>query len=242
MTQELSALHSSVWRADMGFFDKLKNFVNSGELDKITDAVGKTVNTILNEQTNTRSPAQNTEQARPARRNTAAQSVTPAKPSRKVTAEFYDGENADITVEYSFMLSGDFVETESAACEVDYAAVYAPECTDDYAEYEFSNPVFVVMSAAENEIYDIIDRYKNGAADSSCEITRVSLPNKRIYFKAKLAHRGEITYFYALDRGRIWNNCYIGVNYPPSAAGTPLEAKLTAAVDEAVATYTETIK
>lgn len=234
----------------MGFFDKLKNFVNSGELDKITDAVGKTVNTILNEQAAAHSSSTNTVQTRPQTRqqtptapqNAAAQPVSPAKPSRKITDTFYDGDNAEITVEYSFMLSGDFVESDCGAGEVDYIAVYAPECTDDYADFENSDPIFVVMSAPESEIYDLIENYKNGASITACEITKVSLPNSKIYFKTQLAHRNQITYFYALDRGEIWKNCYIGVKYPPYVAGTPLEAKLKAAVDEAVATYTETIK
>lgn len=226
----------------MGFFDKLRSFVDSGELDKITDAVGKTVSTLLNEQTAVGSSAQSASQSRPASQNISEQAVSHAKPSRRVTECFYDGDDAEITVEYSFMLSGDFVNSDSGAGEVDYCAVYAPECTDDYAEYEPSTPVFLIMNAPEKEIYDIIDNYKEGKVISSCEITKVSLPNSRIFFKAKLAHRGVITYFYALDRGKIWKNCYIGVNYPPSVAGTPLEAKLTAIVDEVAATYTETIK
>jgi len=230
----------------MGFFDKLKSFVSSGELDKITDAVGKTVNTILNEQAAAHSSSTGTvqtpPQTRPAPQNTAAKPVSPAKPSRRITDTFYDGDDAEITVEYSFMLSGDFVESDCGAGEVDYIAVYAPECTDDYADFENSDPIFVVMNAPEKEIYDLIESYKKGAAVTACETTRVSLPNSRIYFKAQLTHRSKITYFYALDRGEIWKNCYIGVKYPPNAAGTPLEAKLKAAVDEAAATYTETIK
>lgn len=39
----------------------------------------------------------------------------------------------------------------------------------------------------------------------------------------------------------MWENSYIGVNYSPLLAGTALEAKLMAAVDEAAATYKETI-
>lgn len=234
----------------MGFFDKLKSFVSSGELDKITDAVGKTVNTILSEQATAHSSSANTVQAhsqtRPqtptAPQNVTTQPVSPAKPSRKITDTFYDGDDAEITIEYSFMLSGDFVESDCGAGEVDYIAVYAPECTDDYADFENSDPIFVVMNAPESEIYDLIESYKNGAAVTACEITKVSLPNSRIYFKAQLTHRSKITYFYALDRGKIWKNCYIGVKYPPCVAGTPLEAKLKAAVDEAAATYTETIK
>lgn len=34
----------------MGFLDKIRSFVESGELDKITEKVGQTVNTLLDEQ------------------------------------------------------------------------------------------------------------------------------------------------------------------------------------------------
>ncbi|WP_178086017.1 hypothetical protein [Huintestinicola sp.] len=33
----------------MGFPDKIRSFVESGELDKITEKVGQTVNTLLDE-------------------------------------------------------------------------------------------------------------------------------------------------------------------------------------------------
>ena len=37
----------------MGFLDKIRSFVESGELDKITEKVGQTVNTLLDEQKKT---------------------------------------------------------------------------------------------------------------------------------------------------------------------------------------------
>lgn len=52
-TQASSVLHSSDWRAEMGFLDKIRSFVESGELDKITEKVGQTVNTLLDEQKKT---------------------------------------------------------------------------------------------------------------------------------------------------------------------------------------------
>ena len=225
----------------MGFLDKIRSFVESGELDKITEKVGQTVNTLLDEQKSAaqyaRSAAQTVTQAAPQ----ASAAVSPAKPSRNVTFTFCDSDdnNADIDIESSFMLSGDFVESRSGAAEIDYCAVYAPESNADYEEGDSSQPVFIIANVAESEIHSIICNYKKGIADSS--ITKVNLPYDRIYFKAKLSHRGIITYFYALDRGHMWENSYIGVNYSPSLAGTALEAKLMAAVDEAAATYKETI-
>ncbi|WP_440300322.1 hypothetical protein [Huintestinicola butyrica] len=53
----------------MGFPDKIRSFVESGELDKITEKVGQTVNTLLDEQKNAaqyaRSAAQTVTQAAP---------------------------------------------------------------------------------------------------------------------------------------------------------------------------------
>ena len=82
------------------------------------------------------------------------------------------------------MLSGDFVESRSGAAETDYCAVYAPESNSDYEEGDSSQPVFIMTNVAESEMHNIICNYKKGIADSS--ITKVSLPNDRIYFKAKL--------------------------------------------------------
>ena len=97
----------------MGFLDKIRSFVEIGELDKITEKVGQTVNTLLDEQKNAaqyaRSAAQTVTQAAPQ----ASAAVSPAKPSRNVTFTFCDSDdnNADIDIECSFMLSGDFVES-----------------------------------------------------------------------------------------------------------------------------------
>lgn len=82
----------------MGFLDKIRSFVESGELDKITEKVGQAVNTLLDEQKNAaqyaRSAAQTVTQAAPQ----ASAAVSPAKPSRNVTFTFCDSDsnNADI--------------------------------------------------------------------------------------------------------------------------------------------------
>ena len=118
----------------MGFPDKIRSFVESGELDKITEKVGQTVNTLLDEPKNAaqyaRSAAQTVTQAAPQ----ASAVASPAKPPRNVTFTFCDSDdnNAAIDVESSFMLSGDFVESRSGAAETDYCAVYAPESNSDY--------------------------------------------------------------------------------------------------------------
>ncbi len=88
----------------------------------------------------------------------ASAAVSPAKPPRNVTFTFCDSD--------------------------DNNAVYALESNSDYEEGDSSQPVFIMTNVAESEIHNIICNYKKGIADSS--ITKVNLPNDRIYFKAKL--------------------------------------------------------
>ncbi|MGN0696998.1 MAG: hypothetical protein ACI4J5_09565 [Oscillospiraceae bacterium] len=66
----------------------------------------------------------------------ASAPVKPPKPARLVKDTYYDDDENDneITVEYSFMLSGDFLPFESHAGEIDYSAVYEPDVDDEYGE------------------------------------------------------------------------------------------------------------
>ncbi|WP_124098038.1 hypothetical protein [Ruminococcus sp. Marseille-P6503] len=167
-----------------------------------------------------------------------------AKPSRLVNEIFYDGDDTVIELKYTFMLSGDFLPFRSGAGEVDYSALYLPYSSEEHGdnEYDSSLPCFCIVSAPENEIYDMIESCRNGSVpDQAFMFLKVSDLGEKIYFKAKVKLRGNILYFYALDRGMSWENNYIGVSYKPDVMGTPLEKKLMAAVDEAAATYKETI-
>lgn len=95
----------------MGLFDKLKCFVNSGELDKLTESAEKTVNTFINEQTaaaqNHSAPSANQNG------NTASDSLLstaniPPKPDFTVNDDYGDKK-------YSFELSGDYFEFKVTA-------------------------------------------------------------------------------------------------------------------------------
>lgn len=167
-----------------------------------------------------------------------------AKPPRLQSDTFFDtDENGnDVEYEFSFMLSGDFLQFESHAMEVDYSAVYEPYSEEEYGDYDIGKPVFMIVNAAEKDIYDMIDTYKHeGTPQNAYSFERVGNLGSKIYFKATVDYHGEILYFYALDRGSMWENCYIGVSYGKNAAGTALEKKLKACLDETVATYKETI-
>lgn len=164
------------------------------------------------------------------------------KPSRCVSESFYDGEDSDIEIEFSFMLSGDFLTDSSGAGEIDYCAVYEPDSDDDHASETFDSdkPYFIITNAAENEIYELIEKYKHeGTPSSVYSFERVGDLGEKIYFRATTKLREDVLYFYAIDRGLLWENNYIGVLYPYAVRGTELEKKLMAIVDEAVHSYNE---
>lgn len=162
----------------------------------------------------------------------------PAKPSREITYEIFDGKDAEIRVKVSFDLSGDFIETE---CEFDYGAMYLPNCDDDFDDnYSDSNtPYFEMVSAPDDEIYYMIDKCQNGGTpDNAMMFLRVDDMGPRSRFKAKVENRGKIEYFYycpLYDYMPDFKTCFT-VSYTHNVVGTPLEKKLMAAVDEAVRT------
>ncbi|MDE7234002.1 MAG: hypothetical protein K2N29_02975, partial [Ruminiclostridium sp.] len=84
--------------------------------------------------------------------------------------------------------------------------------------------------------------YKHGGTPKDVYLfERVSDFGEKVYFRASARFYQSVYYFYAIDRGLTWKNCYIGVTYGENARGTALEKKLMNTVDEAVGTYRETI-
>lgn len=175
----------------------------------------------------------------------ASAPVKAPKPVRLVNDTYYDDdENGEqIEVEYSFMLSGDFLPFDSGAGEIDYSAVYEPDIDDEeYGEYAPEKPAFIIANAADDKIYDMIDNFKNGEAPSGLYLFEpVSDKGSKVYFRAKTDHFGKVLYFYGMDRGMLWENTYIGVEYPKNIMNTPLEARLISEVDSAVSSYREII-
>lgn len=174
----------------------------------------------------------------------ASAPVKAPKPARLVKDTYYDDDENDneITVEYSFMLSGDFLPFECNAGEIDYSAVYEPDSDDEYGEYDSNKPVFIVANAAENYIYDMAEDFKNGKAPSGTYLFEpVSDKGSKVYFRAKTDHFGKILYFYGMDRGNLWKNTYIGAEYPKNIMNTPLEERFISEVDSAVSSYREKI-
>lgn len=163
----------------------------------------------------------------------------PAKPSRKIEFEVFDGENAEIRVKVTFNLSGDFLET---AGDVHYLASYLPTIDDDYdSDYSDSNtPLFGVLDVDDEIIYNMAEKFdKGGVPENAMMFLRVDDMGSRIQFKAKVKNRfGKIEYFYNCQFHDEFNpQSYIGVCYNADVVGTPLEKKLMAAVDEAARTF-----
>ncbi len=120
----------------------------------------------------------------------------PAKPSRKIEFEVFDGENAEIRVKVTFNLSGDFLET---AGDVHYLASYLPTIDDDYdADYSDSNtPLFGVLDVDDEIICNMAEKFdKGGVPENAMMFLPVNDMGPRARFKAKVENRGKIEYFY----------------------------------------------
>lgn len=138
----------------------------------------------------------------------------PAKPSRKIEFEVFDGENAEIRVKVTFNLSGDFLET---AGDVHYLASYLPTIDDDYdADYSDSNtPLFGVLDVDDEIIYNMAEKFdKGGVPENAMMFLPVNDMGPRSRFKAKVEDRGRATYFYYCPLYEHCDlKCQFGVSY-----------------------------
>lgn len=213
-----------------------------GEVTEFVNKAGEVKNKTINQETLRSKPAAQNVSVSGKMQNIIDTGKRPPKSSRCVKETFYDGEDADIEIEFSFMLSGDFLTDSTNAGEIDYCAAYEPDSDDDYASEAFDSdkPYFIITNAAENEIYELIEKYKNeGTPSNVYSFERVGDLGEKIYFRATTKLREDVLYFYAIDRGLLWENNYIGVLYPYAVRGTELEKKLMTIVDEAAHSYNE---
>ena len=160
----------------------------------------------------------------------------PAKPSRKVDFEIYDGEDGEIRTKVTFDLSGDFLDTDGDIC---YIASYLPNINDDDYDSGYSDdntPLFGVVDAPDNKIYELIKKVENGGVpDDALMYLPVNDMGPYVCFKAKVEDRGRATYFYYCPLYEHCDlKCQFGVSYNSDSFGTPLEKKLMAAVDDTV--------
>lgn len=214
----------------MGLFDKIKDFVNSGEIDKITETVGNTVNTFLSEhagvdRTN-EAPASKAATPKASNDLLATGNILP-KPCFTVEEEYGDKK-------YSFELSGDYIPFNSH-CEFDPSYQYEPFSSEKYTAY---NDVLPVVSIGPNDtIFDAAESFEKGEAVTKLNIKRCE--NPCFLFSTSFKEYDKIFYAYAFAAGSAREYEMLCVQYDPNIAGTALEKKLIAAVDNAAATYKE---
>lgn len=131
---------------------------------------------------------------------------------------------------YSFSLSGDFIEFNSH-CEFIPSFQYEPYNDESYTGYVENYPKILI--GPERDVYNAIEN--NAPVVEQYE----KLDNKYFAFKAVLFYYGEILYCYGFRDGTAREHEIFGLTYSQDIEGTPLEKKLTAILDEAVASYTE---
>lgn len=214
----------------MGLFDKIKDFVNSGELDKITETVGNKVNAFLSEQTgvNRTHEASAERAAAPTASSEliATGNIMP-KPCFTVEDEYGDKK-------YSFELSRDYI-VFSSGCEFDPSYQYEPLSSEEYTEYDDNLPVISI--GPNNKIYEAAESFEKNGTASGLNITVCDIPC--FLFSTQFEEYGKKFYAYAFAAGTAREYEMLCVQYNPGIAGTALEKKLIAAVDNAAATYKE---
>lgn len=207
-----------------------------GFLDKLFSAA-KAVSEIASEIEAVRDNSETVSSPPPAP-NAAYMNVEPAKPSVRYSDTFYDGEECETEVEYSFMISEDFLWRKNNAAEVDALFVYAPNGTENGDKVDFNNTPYIFVSGGDDSVYMLVEQFKEtGTTDGLIE----KYENRQLLFKCKTDYYGQIMVLYGMDRGTIWENSGIALVYNKAVEGTPLEEKLMKILDEAAETYTEKV-
>ena len=165
--------------------------------------------------------------AESAPKNTLLESASvPPKPDFKAESSFGDKE-------FSFELSGDFIEFNSH-CEMEPSYQYEPYSTDDYTEYDGKLPVIAI--GPNNTIFNAAVSYEGGgplpSGAKSCE-------SPSFLFSMQFSEHNKKIYAYAFSGGTARAHEMLFLEYDPSIVGTALEKKLFAILDHAAETYME---
>lgn len=209
-----------------------------GFLDKLFSAA-KAVSEIeaVKEKTETVSHPSPAAKSAPAK-NTAYTNVEPAKASVRYSDKFYDGEDVETEIEYSFMISEDFVWRRNNAAEIDALFVYAPNRSENEDKVDYNTTPYIFVSSGDDTVYMLVEEFKEkGTTEGLIE----KYENRQALFKCKTDYYGQTMVLYGMDRGTIRENSGIALVYNKDIEGTPLEEKLIKILDEAAETYTEKV-
>lgn len=207
----------------MGLFDSLKKIID------VAETVSKQLNASSQNAPSEASP----NHTRPAASSTPAQKTPqsildsgsiPAKESVLIEDEYAD-------INYSFRLSGDFIEFDSH-CELSPSYQYEPYSNEDFTDYSGVYPNIAI--GPNDDIYSAVESGKPIGEGYE------KLDNQFFSFRTRLPYFGKILYCYAFSDGTAREREALGLTYSRDIVGTPLEKKLIAALDEAASTYTET--
>ncbi len=142
-----------------------------------------------------------------------------------------DGDK-EYEVEYSFMISSDFVQVKSHAAEADLVLVYSP---DDPEPEGFDMP-YIFVSTGDGRVFELGEQFREtGKTEGFIQ----KLSEGKFSFKCLADYYGDVIYLYGGDLGKTWESCGIGMVYPKEMKGTPTEKILHSALDHAAQTYEE---
>lgn len=138
--------------------------------------------------------------------------------------------------EYSFMISGDFIEFNSH-CEVMPSFQYEPFNDADYTGYNELLPQIGI--GPNDDIYSAVEEYEeNGSLpDESYE----ECDSKYFAFRCSFKAYNRKYYAYGFRSNTARELEMLSIDYLPDIEGTPLENKLKAALDEIALSYSEKI-
>lgn len=203
----------------MGFLDVFKKIADTAIKDAVEAVTNGSDNKAVSKTSDT---ASNT-----AKDNILATGNVPPKPSYKYNDDFADKE-------YSFMISRDYIEFDSA-CEIQPSFQYEPFSNEDYAVFDKTRPCIGI--GPYDDIYLAVEEFEKSGnlPDGDYEICN----SPYFAFRCKFEDRFYKYYAYAFRTDTAREREMLHVCYPPEIKGTQLEKKLISALDEVASTYEE---
>lgn len=218
----------------MGLLDALKKIAGAAA-DIVEDVAAQANDALSSEEKKVTESANSAGTQNQASATLLATADRAAKPSVRRETTFFGTDDAEYDV--SFLLSGDFIAFNSH-CELEPSFQYEPDNDADYTAYEkglpniFCGPIKVAYQAAKQYL----------ETKEECGREFAAINNGTFLFRTKLPYAGDVLYAYVFSPDAVMPLDVLGLTYPASVEGTPLEKKLIAALDEAAETYTETKK